>query len=114
MPPTDSGFPYAHGSIGEPGVAIGTEGWNGTPFVIAVGTPASGSGHAHDFMSYGSVDGTADNTNSWVSPYTYNKLKQAIQAALPATMSALARRLLGTCASSRTESGGRQLESKRS
>ena len=32
MPPTDPNFPDEHGGIGEPGLAIGTQWWNGTPF----------------------------------------------------------------------------------
>jgi hypothetical protein len=74
MPPTDPAFPYAHGGIGEPGLAIGTESWNGTPFVLDPGTPASGSKHAHDFMSYGAPNDAADHTHSWVSPYTFQGL----------------------------------------
>ena len=79
MPPTDPAFPYPHGGIGEPGLAIGTEGWNGTPFVLDPGIPADGSKHAHDFMSYGMTQDTADHTFSWVSPYTYGALAKVFQ-----------------------------------
>jgi hypothetical protein len=88
MPPTDPNFPYLHGGIGEPGLAIGTEGWNGTPFVLNPGVPADGSKHAHDFMSYGLPNDKADHTFSWVSPFTYQGLMssfpaQALEAAAP-------------------------------
>jgi hypothetical protein len=87
MPPVDPNFPYAHGGIGEPGVAIGTEQWNGTPFVLDPGIPASGSKHAHDFMSYGAPNDAQDHTHSWVSPYTYEGLMSSFrpqaQAAVP-------------------------------
>lgn len=87
MPPTDTAFPYLHGGIGEPGVAIGTEGWNGTPFVLDPGTPASGSKHAHDFMSYGQPNDPADHTRSWVSPFTYNGLMSAFKVQAKALIS---------------------------
>jgi hypothetical protein len=76
QPPPDLGFPYLHGSIGEPGLAISTEWWNGSPFLIAPGVPAPSGPykHAHDFMSYGAVNDLADHTFSWVSPYTYGAL----------------------------------------
>lgn len=80
MPPTDANFPYLHGGIGEPGLAIGTEGWNGTPFVIVPGQPADGSKHAHDFMSYGETQDAADHTFSWVSPFTYQGLMSSFPA----------------------------------
>lgn len=89
-PPTDPNFPNPHGGIGEPGVAIGTEGWNGTPFLIPPGSPMTGGTHAHDFMSYGTPKDGPDHTNSWVSPYVYTKLRQRILASIPITMSALA------------------------
>ena len=79
MPPSDPNFPYDHGGIGEPGLAIGTEGWNGTPFVLNPGLPANGSKHAHDFMSYGMTQDVADHTFSWVSPFTYTGLARAFQ-----------------------------------
>lgn len=79
MPPTDPDFPYAHGGIGEPGFAIGTEGWNGTPFVVSPGNPGNGAKHAHDFMSYGAPNDRADHTFSWTSPYTYNGLMKTFQ-----------------------------------
>lgn len=83
-PPTDPAFPYLHGGIGEPGLAIGTEWWNGTPFVLDPGLPADGSKHAHDFMSYGMTQDPADHTNSWVSPFTYVALAHLFQTqALP-------------------------------
>lgn len=80
MPPTDPAFPYPHGGIGEPGLAIGTEGWNGTPFALVPGAPASGSKHAHDFMSYGQPNDTADHTHNWVSPFTYRGLMSSFSA----------------------------------
>jgi hypothetical protein len=88
QPPSDPNFPYPHGGIGEPGLAIGTEGWNGTPFVMLPGIPADGSKHAHDFMSYGQPNDAADHTQSWVSPFTYQGLMssfpaQALKAAAP-------------------------------
>ena len=80
QPPSDANFPYLHGGIGEPGLAIGTEGWNGTPFVLKPGVPADGSKHAHDFMSYGQPNDAADHTNSWVSPFTYQGLMSSFPA----------------------------------
>ena len=80
MPPSDANFPYPHGGIGEPGLAIGTEGWNGTPFVLDPGLPADGSKHAHDFMSYGQPNDSADHTHSWVSPFTYEGLMSSFPA----------------------------------
>ncbi len=74
MPPSDANFPYPHGGIGEPGLAIGTEAWNGSPFVLDPGNPASNAKHAHDFMSYGMPNDSQDHTYSWVSPYTYRNL----------------------------------------
>jgi hypothetical protein len=80
QPPSDPNFPYQHGGIGEPGLAIGTEGWNGTPFVMLPGIPADGSKHAHDFMSYGQPNDAADHTQSWVSPFTYQGLMSSFPA----------------------------------
>jgi hypothetical protein len=71
MLPTDPNFPYLHGGIGEPGLAIGTEQWNGFPFVLDPGMAADNSQHAHDFMSYGAPNDPGDHTFSWTSPYTY-------------------------------------------
>ena len=72
----DANFPYFHGGIGEPGIALITEWWRagGTPFFIAPGiaTPTNVGKHAHDFMSYGQNDPM--NTGFWVSPYTYKAL----------------------------------------
>jgi len=85
QPPPDLSFPYAHGSIGEPGLAISTEWWNGSPFLIAPGVP-SPSGrypHPHDFMSYGSVNDLAEHTFGWVSPYTYGALFQSFPGTSP-------------------------------
>jgi len=79
MPPTDPDFPYAHGGIGEPGFAIGTEGWNGTPFVVNPGNPVDGAKHAHDFMSYGRPNDSANHSFSWTSPFTYNGLMKTFQ-----------------------------------
>ncbi|HST12236.1 MAG TPA: hypothetical protein VLL05_17815 [Terriglobales bacterium] len=80
QPPTDSNFPYLHGSIGEPGVAITTEWWNGSPFLIQPGVPIPNApyNHAHDFMSYGAVNDPSEHTFSWVSPYTYEALYQQL------------------------------------
>jgi len=61
----DLNSPYAHGSIGEPGVAISTLQWLGSPYVISPSQP--NDQHAHDFMSYGG-------SPHWVSPYTYKAL----------------------------------------
>ncbi len=60
----DKNFPYEHGGIGQPGLAIGTHWWSGSPWLIR---PGGTSSHAHDFMSYGT-------TRPWVSPYTYDGL----------------------------------------
>jgi hypothetical protein len=82
----DGSFPFAHGGIGQPGLALITEWWNagGTPYFIAPGVTNPLGPHAHDFMSYGHTDSL--NTNMWVSPYTYsalfNKFKLNTRAAL--------------------------------
>ena len=78
-PPTDPAFPYQHGGIGEPGFAITTEGWMGTPFVINPGNATSGVKHAHDFMSYGSTQDRPNHSFSWVSPFTYKALINIFQ-----------------------------------
>ena len=78
MPPTDPDFPCAHGGICEPGYAITTEGWNGTPFVINPGDTSPGARHAHDFMSYGANDRDNHSFN-WVSPFTYRALLNMFQ-----------------------------------
>jgi hypothetical protein len=95
IPPLDLNFPYPHGGIGEPGVAISTEWWNGSPFLIAPGIPsASGMySHAHDFMSYGMVNNsTGEHTNSWVSPYTYGALFQKFELIAQAQTNAAPKR----------------------
>jgi hypothetical protein len=79
MPPTDPDFPCAHGGICQPGFAIATEGWNGTPFVINPGDATPGVRHAHDFMSYGSVNDRPNHSFSWVSPFTYQALMNIFQ-----------------------------------
>jgi hypothetical protein len=83
MPPTDPAFPYLHGGIGEPGIAIGNPAWNESLLVLDPGIPADNVKHAHDFMSYGSVNDVdpsfRDHTNSWVSPYTYRGLMSSFQ-----------------------------------
>jgi hypothetical protein len=80
QPPPDLNFPFPHGGIGEPGLAISTEWWNGSPFLIVPGLPAPGRPHAHDFMSYGSVNSAGgEHTRSWVSPYTYDALFQSFE-----------------------------------
>jgi hypothetical protein len=93
QPPPDLAFPYPHGSIGEPGLAISTEWWNGAPFLIAPGVPtASGPyAHAHDFMSYGSVNDLAEHTYSWVSPYSYGALFRSFEVLSQARVAAPAR-----------------------
>jgi hypothetical protein len=69
----DESFPYFHGGIGLPGLAINTYWWKpgGVPYLIAPGNPPAP--HAHDFMSYGQND-LLINTGFWVSPYTYSAL----------------------------------------
>lgn len=74
--PQDLSFPYAHGDIGEPGLALTTEWWNASPFLILPGISVTGQKHAHDFMSYGDVNDQADHTHDWISPYTYKALFQ--------------------------------------
>ncbi|HKV63439.1 MAG TPA: hypothetical protein VJO16_16125 [Candidatus Acidoferrum sp.] len=74
--PQDLSFPYPHGGIGEPGLALTTEWWNASPFLIDPGIPATGQQHAHDFMSYGDANDLADHTHDWISPYTYKALFQ--------------------------------------
>jgi hypothetical protein len=90
-PPQDLSFPYLHGSIGEPGLAITTEWWNAVPFIIPPGVPAPGGQsykHAHDFMSYGMPNDPGEHTFSWISPYTYEaiftQLEQVARAEAPA------------------------------
>lgn len=70
----DENFPYFHGGIGVPGLALNTFWWKqgGTPFFIPTGTLNPLGNHAHDFMSYGHLDPL--NTGLWISPYTYNAL----------------------------------------
>jgi hypothetical protein len=72
----DSNFPFFHGGIGQPGLALITEWWRpgGAPYFIAPGvaTPTSLDRHAHDFMAYGQNDPL--NAGWWVSPYTYTAL----------------------------------------
>jgi hypothetical protein len=78
QPPSDPAFPFAHGGIGEPGLATITDYWvTQPPSVINPGTPAAGSGHAHDFMSYG--PGSDEHTRSWVSPFTYTGLFKSFE-----------------------------------
>lgn len=81
MPPTDPTFPFLHGGIGEPGAATITGYWVApTPSLIDPGTPAECAAHAHDFMSYGSVNSAAgEHTRSWVSPFTYKALFEAFK-----------------------------------
>src|SRR5205085_10061809 len=72
----DEKYPYYHGGIGQPGLALITEWWRagGTPYFIAPGAanPEALGPHAHDFMSYGHLDPL--NTGLWISPYTYTAL----------------------------------------
>jgi len=81
-PDPNLNFPYPHGGIGEPGLAVRTDWWNGSlPFLISPGVPVSGNPHAHDFMSYGAVSAdSGEHTYSWVSPYTYEGLLGAFDA----------------------------------
>jgi hypothetical protein len=74
--PQDMDFPYPHGGIGEPGLALTTEWWNASPFLVLPGVPDTGQQHAHDFMSYGDTNDLADHTHDWVSPYTFKALFQ--------------------------------------
>ncbi len=71
----DENFPFFHGGIGLPGLAINTYWWKagGTPYFIAPGALNPLGPHAHDFMSYGHLDPPM-NTGMWVSPYTYTNL----------------------------------------
>ena len=73
-------FPIPMAASASRALAIGTEGWNGTPFVMLPGIPADGSKHAHDFMSYGQSNDAADHTHSWVSPFTYQGLMSSFPA----------------------------------
>ena len=73
QPPTDLNSPFPHGGIGPPGLATSTYWWlTYPPSIIDPGTPATGSLHAHDFMSYG--NNASGHTRNWVSPYTYKAL----------------------------------------
>lgn len=76
IPPVDPTFPFQHGGIAEPGAATITGYWVApTPSLIDPGTPAECRAHAHDFMSYGSVNSSVgEHTRSWVSPFTYKAL----------------------------------------
>lgn len=73
----DEDFPYFHGGISVPGIALITEWWRpgGNPYLINPGSLSPLGQHAHDFMSYGHTDEL--NTGMWVSPYTYFKLADA-------------------------------------
>jgi hypothetical protein len=68
----DGNFPYPHGGIGEPGLALNTFYWIGSPFLIPPGVTRGCEKHAHDLMSYGSS--SCQHTYSWISPYTYKAL----------------------------------------
>ena len=70
----DWNFPYPHGGLGQPGLAINTRQWipGGAPHLIMPGVGAYGEKHAHDMMSYGHV--SSENTAMWISPYTYEAL----------------------------------------
>jgi hypothetical protein len=70
----DENFPYFHGGIGLPGLALNTYWWkpDGVPYFIDPGALNPLGSHAHDFMSYGHLDPL--NTGMWVSPYTYTGL----------------------------------------
>ncbi len=78
QPPTDLNSTILHGGIGPPGLATGTYYWlTYPPSLIDPGTPASGSQHAHDFMSYGR--NTGEHTRGWISPYTYKALFRSFE-----------------------------------
>jgi len=100
-PPQDLSFPYLHGSIGEPGLATTTEWWNSTPFIIPPGipVPAGPYPHAHDFMSYGLPNDSAEHTFSWISPYTYEaiftQLEQVARAVAPSRTAPAEKLLVG-------------------
>ncbi|MEP6921915.1 MAG: hypothetical protein ABI967_12380, partial [bacterium] len=81
QPPSDSSFPFPHGGIGQPGAAIITGYWiTSPPSLISTGTAADCIAHAHDFMSYGSVNSASgEHTRSWVSPFTYKALFKAFE-----------------------------------
>jgi hypothetical protein len=70
----DENFPYFHGGIGLPGVALNTYWWkpDGVPYFIDPGQLDPLGPHAHDYMSYGHLDPL--NTGMWTSPYTYGAL----------------------------------------
>ncbi len=70
----DENFPYENGGLGEPGLAVITEWWNGSPFVI---DPAD----RIDFMGYG--------PRRWVSPYTYEALYRRLKPAVRLTQATL-------------------------
>ena len=89
LPSTDLNSPFPHGGIGPPGLATGTNWWRMyPPSIIDPGTAASGSQHAHDFMSYGSNSG--DHTRSWISPYTYNALFKSFEDLTQTSLAAAA------------------------
>jgi hypothetical protein len=95
QPPSDPTFPFQHGGIGEPGAATITGYWVARPpSLIDPGTAADCVGHAHDFMSYGSVNSAAgEHTRSWVSPFTYKALFKAFEDLSPASAVAPAQRM---------------------
>jgi hypothetical protein len=99
IPPSDATFPFAHGGIAEPGAATITGYWvTPTPSLIDPGTPAECRAHAHDFMSYGSVNSAiGEHTRSWVSPFTYRalfKVFEDLSAASAAAPSQRAEKLI--------------------
>lgn len=86
----DENFPYFHGGIGVPGIALITEWWRpgGTPYLINPGVTNPLGKHAHDFMSYGHTDPL--NTGMWVSPYTYYNLFKVFRLKQTGTINFLA------------------------
>lgn len=80
-PPSDPNFPVPHGGIAEPGAATITGYWlTQPPSLIDPGNAAECRGHAHDFMSYGSVNSVSgEHTRSWVSPFTYKALFKSFE-----------------------------------
>lgn len=66
----DANFPFAHGGIGDPGVATITNWWDPERRFMEPGNPFGN--HEHDLMSYG--HGLPGDTGAWISPYTYKAL----------------------------------------
>jgi len=71
----DGNFPYPHGGIDSPGIALSTEWWRSRPYFFVPGMAVDGQSHVHDFMSYGRPQ--------WISPYTYKALFNRFTVASP-------------------------------